>query len=96
MLVIRCDCGHDFCAHDSNWKMDAAIFVRDDDESLREVYPRMAHADPDWMELREFFCPSCAHQLEVETAAPCYPVTHDFLPDIEGFYNGWLGRELPV
>jgi len=95
-LVIRCDCGHDFCAHDSNWKMDAAIFVRDDDESLREVYPRMAHADPDWMELREFFCPSCAHQLEVETAAPCYPVTHDFLPDIEGFYNGWLGRELPV
>jgi acetone carboxylase gamma subunit len=24
-----------------------------------------------------------------------YPVVHDFLPDIEGFYRGWLGRELP-
>ena len=27
---------------------------------------------------------------------PGYPVVHDFLPDIAGFYAGWLGRELPV
>lgn len=27
---------------------------------------------------------------------PGYPLVHDFLPDIEGFYRGWLGRELPV
>jgi acetone carboxylase gamma subunit len=26
---------------------------------------------------------------------PGYPVMHEFLPDIEGFYRGWLGRELP-
>ena len=24
-----------------------------------------------------------------------HPVVHDFLPDVEGFYRGWLGRELP-
>ena len=26
---------------------------------------------------------------------PGYPVIHDFVPDLEGFYEGWLGRELP-
>ena len=33
-LVIRCDCGHDFCAHDRNWKMEALVFIRDTDELL--------------------------------------------------------------
>ncbi len=27
---------------------------------------------------------------------PGYPVVHDFVPDIEGFYEGWLGREVPA
>lgn len=62
---------------------------------MREVYPAMAHADPEWMELRELYCPGCARQLEVEATPPGYPLTHDFLPDVEGFYRGWLGRELP-
>ena len=94
-LAIRCDCGHDFCPHDRNWKMEAAIHVRDTDESLREVYPRMGHADPEWMELREFLCPSCGRQLEVEAVPPGYPVVHEFLPDVHGFYECWLGREVP-
>jgi N-methylhydantoinase B/oxoprolinase/acetone carboxylase alpha subunit/acetone carboxylase gamma subunit len=94
-LAIRCDCGHDFCAPDRNWKMHAAIFVRDDEASLRELYPKMAHCDPDWMHLREYVCPSCARLLEVEAVPPGYPVVFDFLPDIEGFYRGWLGRQVP-
>jgi len=94
-LVTRCDCGHDFCGYDENWKMEAVVHVRDDDESMREIYPKMGHAAPGWMELREFYCPDCARQLEVEAVAPGYPVVHEFLPDVEGFYDGWLGRELP-
>jgi N-methylhydantoinase B/acetone carboxylase alpha subunit len=94
-LVIRCDCGHDFCGHAENWKMHALMFVRDSDELLREVYPERGHCDPAWQELREFYCPSCARQLEVEAVAPCYPIVHEFLPDVEGFYRGWLGRDVP-
>jgi N-methylhydantoinase B/oxoprolinase/acetone carboxylase alpha subunit/acetone carboxylase gamma subunit len=94
-LTVRCDCGHDFCGPERNWKMEAVVYVRDTVEAMREVYPKMAHADPEWMELREFCCPSCARQLEVEAAPPGYPVVHEFLPDIEGFYRGWLGREAP-
>ena len=41
----------------------------------------------------DFYCPSCARQLETEAVPPGYPVVHEFLPDIEGFYGGWLGRE---
>ncbi|MGZ5411466.1 MAG: hydantoinase B/oxoprolinase family protein [Solirubrobacterales bacterium] len=95
-LVIRCDCGHDFCGHDRNWKMEAAVFVRDDAETMSEVFPGFAGGDPDWVELREFYCPSCARMLECDAAVPGYPVVHDFLPDIQGFYRGWLGRELPA
>jgi acetone carboxylase gamma subunit len=94
-LMIRCDCGHDFCRHDRNWKMEAAIFVRDDEETMLEVFPKMAGGDPEWIEVREFYCPSCALMLEIDCAVPGYPVLHDFLPDVEGFYRGWLGRELP-
>jgi acetone carboxylase gamma subunit len=62
---------------------------------MLEVYPRMAHADVAWQELRELYRPSCARRLEVEAAPPGYPLVHDFLPGVEGFYRGWLGRELP-
>jgi acetone carboxylase gamma subunit len=55
----------------------------------------MAHAEPEWMELREIQRPSCARQLGVEASPPGYPVVHEFLPDIAGFYCGWLGREVP-
>jgi acetone carboxylase gamma subunit len=95
-LVVRCDCGHDFCAANRNWKMEAVVHIRSTDEAMREIFPRMAHADVDWMELREFFCPSCARQLEVEAVPPGYPVVHDFLPDVAGFYRGWLRRPLPT
>jgi acetone carboxylase gamma subunit len=93
--ATRCDCGHWFSEWRSNWKLDAVVHVRRTNESLREVYPERGHCDPDWMELREYHCPSCARQLEVEALPPGYPVVHEFLPDIEGFYAAWLGRELP-
>ena len=94
-LVIRSDAGHDFCRFDANWKMHAPVFVRDSAELLGEIYPELAHCDPDWMELREFYCPLSGRLLEVEAVTRGYPVVHDFLPDVEGFYRGWLGRELP-
>jgi acetone carboxylase, gamma subunit len=94
-LSIRCDCGHDFCPPQRNWKMEALIFVRDDSETLAEIYPGLAAPDPEWMELREYYCSGCARQLETEAVPPGYPVVHEFLPDIEGFYRGWLGRDLP-
>ncbi|MBA2764777.1 MAG: hydantoinase B/oxoprolinase family protein [Thermoleophilaceae bacterium] len=94
-LVIRTDGGHDLCAWNENWKMHAVMFVRDTDELYQEIYPRYSHPEGDWMELREYYCPVSGHLLDTEAVPPCYPVVHEYVPDIEGFYKGWLGREMP-
>jgi acetone carboxylase gamma subunit len=93
--VVKCDCGHEFCEYDRNWKLEALINVRETDEELREIYPEMMSGDARWNHLREYFCPGCKTLLEVEAVPPGYPVVHDFLPDLEGFYREWLGRPLP-
>jgi acetone carboxylase, gamma subunit len=95
MYAIKCDCGHEFCDYRENWKLEALINVRDTVEQLREIYPDKMHGDPDWNVLREYFCPGCQTLLEVEAVPPGYPPVHDFVPDLEGFYNEWLGRPLP-
>jgi acetone carboxylase gamma subunit len=94
-LVIRTDAGADLCRADQNWKMHTVMYVRDTNESYREIYPELGHPDPEWQELREYYCPISGQLLETEAVPPGYPVVHQFLPDIEGFYRGWLGRELP-
>jgi acetone carboxylase, gamma subunit len=93
--VVKCDCGREFCDYRENWKLEALIHVRDSEQALREIYPEKMAGDPQWNHLREYFCPGCKTLLEVEAVPPGYPVVHDFLPDLEGFYTEWLGRELP-
>jgi N-methylhydantoinase B len=93
---VQCDCGHRFCDYRENWKLSARVHVRADEASFQEIYPAKMHGDPRWNELREYFCPSCATLLEVEAVPPGYPVIHDFVPDLEGFYEEWLGRPLPA
>jgi N-methylhydantoinase B/oxoprolinase/acetone carboxylase alpha subunit/acetone carboxylase gamma subunit len=95
-LVIRTDAGADLCRWDENWKMHVPMLVRDTDELYGEVYPRLGHPDGAWQELREYYCPVSGRLLETEAVPPGYPVIHEYLPDIEGFYRGWLGREVPA
>ena len=93
--IVKCDCGHEFGSHEENWKLEALISVRDSEDALREIYPEKLHGDPSWNHLREYYCPGCRTQLEVEAVPHGYPVIHDFVPDLEAFYEGWLGRPLP-
>jgi acetone carboxylase gamma subunit len=93
--IIKCDCGHEFCDYRDNWKLEALISVRETVEELREIYPDKMHGDPGWNVLREYFCPGCKALLEVEAVPRGYPPVHDFVPDLDGFYNDWLGRPLP-
>ncbi len=93
--IVKCDCGFEFGDYQENWKNKARVYVRDSVESLRELYRPYEHCDPQWMELREFYCPGCYALLEVEAVPPGYPVIFDFKPDLEAFYRDVLGRELP-
>ncbi len=94
--VVKCSCGYEFGHYTENWKLKAVINVRNDEEAIAEIYPGRHSYDPEWMEIREFICPSCARLLEVEAAAPGYPIVFDFLPYLETFYRDWLGKELPA
>lgn len=93
--VVKCDCGQEFGDYRENWKHEALINVRDSEDDLQEVYPKAMHSDPDWMVLREFFCPECHRQLEVEAVPPGYPLVFDFQPYIDEFYEEWIGRPAP-
>jgi acetone carboxylase gamma subunit len=95
-MVIKCECGHEFCEHDQNWKADALINVRDTEEEYLEMYPENMHPHPDFMELREFFCPGCNTLLEVTNVMPGYPLIHEFEPDIETFYSEWIEEPIPT
>ncbi|MGF6917890.1 acetone carboxylase subunit gamma [Paraburkholderia sp. 40] len=92
--VVKCDCGHEFCDYRENWKLHALVHVRDTEEEMLEVYPKLMAPDTQWQVYREYFCPSCGTMHDVEAPTPWYPVIHDFEPNIEAFYKDWL--QLPV
>lgn len=93
--VVKCRCGHEFGDYRVNWKLKALIYVRDDEEKLSEVYRGLEQPDPEWMQLREYYCPGCGSQLEVEALPRGCPPDFEFLPDLDTFYGKWLGRPLP-
>lgn len=93
--IVKCECGYEFGDYKKNWKMSANIFVRNSEELLGEIYEENRKPDPELMELREFICPGCGTLLEVEAVTLGYPVVFNFLPELEGFYEKVLGKELP-
>jgi len=93
--IVKCRCGHEFGDYRVNWKISSLIHVRDTDESLAEVYVGRETPDAKWIQLREYICPGCGTQLEVEAVPRGCPPDFDFLPDLDSFYRDWLGRPLP-
>ena len=93
--IVKCDCGFEFGDYKVNWKEKCRIRVRDTVETIEELYPKYMGSDPEWQELREYFCPGCFTLLDVENVPPGYPTIFNFLPDIDTFYKKWLGREPP-
>lgn len=94
--IVKCDCGHEFCNYKENWKLHARIFVRDTEEKMNEIYPKLMSPDPEWQVIREYYCPNCAVQLEVEAVPPWYPIILDFEPDIDTFYKEWIKKPMPT
>lgn len=93
--VVKCRCGHSFGDYRVNWKLNALIYVRDDEAKMGEVYVGREMPDPSWIQLREYICPGCGMQHEVEAVPRGCPPDFEFLPDLDTFYAEWLGRPLP-
>ena len=93
--IVKCRCGHEFGDYRINWKLESLIRVRDDEASLGQIYKGREQLDPSWVQVREYICPGCATQLEVEAVPRGCPPDFEFLPDLDTFYRDWLGRPLP-
>jgi acetone carboxylase gamma subunit len=93
--IVKCRCGHEYGDYRVNWKVAALIHVRDSEESLAAVYQGREQPDPEWVQVREYYCPGCGTQLEVEAVPRGTPPDFEFLPDLDTFYRDWLGKPLP-
>ena len=93
--IVKCRCGHEFGDYRVNWKLYASIYVRDTEETLGEIYRGREQPDPSWVQIREYSCPGCGAQLEVEAVPRGTPPDFELLPDLDTFYRDWLGRPLP-
>ncbi len=93
--IVKCRCGHEFGDYRINWKLESLIHVRDDEASIGEIYKGRERLDPGWVQIREYICPGCGIQLEVEAVPRGCPPDFEFLPDLDTFYRDWLGRPLP-
>ena len=94
--VVKCDCGQEFGDYRANWKLSAQIRARRTRAEFEQVYsPAPACPEPDWQEIREFYCPGCQAQLAVEVVPPGYPLVMDMLPDLDRYYREFLQRPLP-
>jgi len=93
--VVKCRCGQEFGDYRVNWKLSALIHVRDSIAALDEVYRGTQQPDPSWVQIREYYCPGCGTQLEVEAVPRGTPPDFEFLPDLDTFYAKWLGKPLP-
>ena len=83
--IVKCSCGHEFGDYRENWKLNALVYERDPQDG--EIFVGPQAADPEWMIMREFYCPDCATQLDVECVVPGHPIVFNQLPDIDGFYD---------
>jgi len=93
--IVKCRCGQEFGDYRVNWKLYALIHVRDSVAALDQIYRGTQQPDPSWVQIREYYCPGCASQLEVEAVPRGTPVDFEFLPDLDTFYRDWLGKPLP-
>jgi acetone carboxylase, gamma subunit len=79
--IVKCSCGHEFGDYKTNWKEFALVYERPPQDG--EIFLGTRGADPEWQILREFYCPGCAVQLDVEPVPVGYPFIFNFLPDLD-------------
>jgi acetone carboxylase, gamma subunit len=79
--IVKCTCGQEFGDYRTNWKEASLVYERQPQDG--EIFLGTRGADPEWQVLREFYCPGCAVQLDVEPVPIGYPFIFNFLPDLD-------------
>jgi acetone carboxylase gamma subunit len=91
-------CDHVLGSARRNYKEGLLVYDRDP----KEVHPPLIDPekyeftfspDPAWMNVLEYYCPSCGTQIEVEYAIPGHPLLYDMEVDIDALRAQWSDRE---
>jgi acetone carboxylase gamma subunit len=67
-------CNFGYCKSNENFKLYCLIYERDP----KEIHPGKLGPDPEWTVYREFYCPSCGTQVEVEVTPPGTPIFNPY------------------
>ena len=59
---------------------------------LDESYEFTFAPDPKWVQIVEYYCPSCGTQMEVEYLTPRHPPLYDMEFDIDALKKQWKKR----
>jgi hypothetical protein len=76
-VVVCRECGHVYCEATENYKLYCLIYDRDP----KEIQPGILGPDKDWMIYREFYCPGCGTQVDVEGTPEGTPILHSIEVD---------------
>jgi N-methylhydantoinase B/oxoprolinase/acetone carboxylase alpha subunit/acetone carboxylase gamma subunit len=71
-VAVCSKCGFGYCDAGENWKLYGLVHERDSAELLP---PALAYPK-EWCIYREFYCPGCGIQVEVEGCPPGAPITY--------------------
>lgn len=71
-VAVCTQCGYAYCDAHENFKLYCLIYDRDP----AEIYPGDWAPNKDWMIFREFYCPGCGAQVEVEGTGVGTPIIH--------------------
>ena len=89
-------CDHDVGPARENYKEGLLVHARDPREVhkpiLDESYEFTFAPDPKWVQIVEYYCPSCGTQMEVEYLTPGHPPLYDMEFDIDALKKQWKKR----
>jgi len=87
-------CEHDIGDARENYKHGLVLRARSPEKIHSSGLGRARlYPDPEWCQVVEMFCPSCATLVEVEYLPPGHPLTHDIELDIDALKEGALAKK---
>lgn len=91
-------CGHEVGPARKLYKEGLLVYVRDPREIHKpildpELYEFTFSPDPAWVQILEYYCPSCATLMEAEYLPPGHPPVHDMEFDIDALKLQWRDRK---
>ena len=92
------ECGHGLISARETYKRGCLVAERMPQEIHNPVIdgPYSFAPDKDWVRIVEFYCPSCARQIETEYLPPGHPITHDIELDVDSLKARLAKGELVV